>query len=227
VSDRIARRFGLVHRVMPLREASDEAAAIWDRMVGDCMVEETRRTYTTVGDLVERNAILTGLFGETARCRLYRQDYDTINTGAIDVHFLADRLTVPQYPELLENFGVWLAELEGQPNSVIMEMAFIELKVGVWAMGQRSISNSIKLNFLPFAQRRVLEAFVGVEPAKKGTGALFQAIIFRLWPELMDFPINKYGDARDRLTVFKKLANPNKVRRYIRDRLAKKAVRTQ
>ncbi|HLZ75557.1 hypothetical protein [Phenylobacterium sp.] len=227
VSSRIAKRFGLAHRVMPLHAASEEAMAVWDRMVGDCTMEVTRRTYTTVADLTERNAILTGLYGETARCRLYRQDYETINQGVIDVDFIADRLTVPQHPELLDNFREWLAELEGQPNSVIMEMAFVELKVGIWSMGQRPISNSVKLNFLPFCQRRVLEMFVGVEPAKKGTEALFMAVILRLWPELMEFKINKYGDARDRLTIFKKLANPNKVRRYLRDRFAKKMERAK
>ena len=219
----IARRFGLSHRVLPLHEANDEAAAIWDRLFGDCVIEGTRRMYTTVGELTDRNAVLAGLFGETARCRLYRQDYATINNAKIDVRFIADRLTLPPHPELLESMSAWLAELEGQLNSVIMEMAFIELKVGVWAMGQRAISNSFKLGFLPFCQRRVLEAFVGVEPARKGTRALFQGVIYRLWPELMEFQINKYGDRRDYFTVFKKLSDPNKVRRYLRDRLAREA----
>jgi hypothetical protein len=149
----------------------------------------------------------------------------SINDAVIDVRFIADRLTLPPHPELLENMAVWLAEMEGQPNSVIMEMAFVELKVGVWAMGKRPMGNSIKLNFQPFCQRRILEAFVGVAPAEKGTKTLFQAVIMRLWPELMEFPINRYGDLRDRLTIFKKLIYPNKVRRYLRDRLAKKAVR--
>jgi hypothetical protein len=94
-------------------------------------------------------------------------------------------------------------------------------------MAQRPISNSVKLNLLPYCQRRVLERFIGVEPAKKTTHALFMAMIMRLWPELMEFKINKYGDVRDRLTVFKKLSDPNKVRRYLRDRLAKKAVRSK
>jgi len=225
VSARIGKRFGLHHRVLYLKQADEQAMAVWDRMVGDNMVEVTRRTYTTVRELTERNAILTGLYGETARCRLYRQDYETINSGTIDVDFIADRLTLPKHPELLDNFRIWLAGLEGQPNSVVMEMAFVELKVGVWSMGQRPISNSVKLNLLPFCQRRVLDGFVGVEPAKKGTSALFMGVIMRLWPELMEFKINKFGDGRDRLTVFRKLSDPNKVRRFLRDRFAKKTAR--
>lgn len=225
VSRRIAKRFGLTHRTLPVRSVSEEEVAVWDRMVSDCMIEETRRSYTTLADLTERDFVFTGLFGETGRCRLYRQDYMTINDAVIDVRFIADRLTLPRHPELLENMAVWLAGLEGQPNSVIMEMAFVELKVGVWAMGKRPAGNQIKLNLQPFCQRRVLEAFVGVAPAEKGTHALFHAVIVRLWPELMEFPINKFGDLRDQIELFKKLFYPGKIRRYLRDRLAKKAVR--
>jgi hypothetical protein len=222
VAHRLAERFGLSHRVLPLHDADQEALEIWDRMVSDCMLEHTRRTHITLRDLTDVDAVMAGLFGETARCRLYRQDYATINEGTIDSRFLADRLTVPPHPALLEAFDVWLGEIQGQPNSVIMEMAFVELKVGIWAMGQRPMTNSLKLNLLPFAQRRVLDAFVGVAPAEKGTKRLFQAVLERQWSELMEFPINKYGDLRDRLTVFKKLTDANKVRRYLRDRFAKK-----
>lgn len=222
VSQRIASKYGLRHRVAPLRHVSDEAGAVWDRMVGDCTMEVTRLTHTTLAELVDRDVVLAGLFGETARCRLYRQDYQTINSGVIDAAFIADRLTIPQHPEVLAFLRSWLAELQGQPNSVIMEMAFVELKVGVWAMGQRSITNSVKLNLYPFCQRPVLEAFVGVDPREKGTKALFAAVIVQLWPELMQMPINKYGDARDQLTIFKKMTDLNKVRRYLRDRFARK-----
>lgn len=222
VSRSIASRFGLTHRVLPLRQASEQEMATWDRMVGDCMVEAPRRTHVTLRDLSNRSAMFTGMYGEVGRCRLYRQDLAEINRTKIDARFVVDRLTLPPHPELLENISRWFAELDGQPNSVILDLAFHELKFGSWAMGQRPITNSIKLNFVPFAQRAVLEAFIGIEPAKKGTETLFWALIKRLWPELADLPINRYGDARDYLTVWKKLSNPNRVRRFLRDRLARK-----
>jgi len=219
----IASRFSLTHKVLPLRQASEREVAIWDRMVGDCMIEAPRRTHVTLRDLTDRNAMFTGMYGEVGRCRLYRQDLAEINYMRIDARFVVDRLTLPAHAELLDNIKLWFAGLDGQPNSVILDLAFHELKFGSWAMGQRPITNSIKLNFLPFAQRAVLEAFIGVEPTKKGTDNLFWALIGRLWPELADVPINKYGDARDYLIFWKKLSNPNRVRRYLRDRLARKA----
>ena len=227
VSKGIAERLGLSHRVLPLRQAEPGQVAIWDRTVGDCMVEAPRRTHPTLRELVGREAMFTGMYGEVGRCRLYRQDYLRINDAKIDARFVIDRLTLPPHPELIENVAIWLRSLEGQPNSVILDLAFHELKFGNWAMGQRPFTNSIKLNFVPFAQRAVMDAFLGVSPAQKGTEDLFWALIKRLWPELAEVPINKYGDARDYMTLWKKVSNPHRVRRFLRDRLAKKARRVE
>jgi len=222
VSRAIAKRFELNHRVLPLRQANEGQAVVWDRMVGDCMVEAPRRTHATLRDLTGRDAIFTGMYGEVGRCRLYRQDLAEINEVKIDARFVVDRLTLPPHPVLLENIARWFDEVATQPNSVILDLAFHELKFGSWAMGQRPLSNSIKLNFLPFSQRAVLETFIGVAPQEKGAGKLFWSIINNLWPELSEFPINKYGDSRDVLMIWKKVSNPNRLRRYLRDRLAKK-----
>lgn len=221
-SQRLAAKFEVKHRVFPLRDASPTEMAIWDRMVGDCMVEAPRRTHTTLRDLAGRDAVFTGMYGEIGRCRLYRQDFHEINGVTIDAEFILDRLTLPRHPELVANVATWLANLSGQPNSVILDLAFHELKFGSWSMGQRPITNSIKLNFLPFAQRPVFEAFLGVAPEEKGTEALFAAVIRNLWPELLETPINKYGDARDYLSLWAKVSNPVRWRRFIRDRLARR-----
>ena len=223
MSQVIAKRFGLLHQVVPLRMANADQMAIWDRVVGDCMIEAPRLTHPTLGDLTKADAVYTGMYGEVGRCRLYRQDLAAINQAKIDARFVIDRLTLPPHPELVENIGVWLQGLAGQPNSVILDLAFHELKFGVWAMGQRPMTNSIKLNLLPIAQRKVLDAFIGVAPAEKGTEALFSAIIDRLWPDLLQVPINKFGDFRDYLVIWEKISNPNRVRRFLRDRLARKS----
>lgn len=225
ISQDIAQRFGLAHEILPLKRATDAQMAMWDRMAGDCMIEAPRLTHPTLRDLTDRNALLTGLFGEIGRCRYYRQDLMQINESVIDARFVIDRLTVPAHPALLQNIDEWLAGLAGQPNSVILDLSLLELKLGCWAMPQRSMTNSVKWAFMPFTQRVVFDGFIGVAPAEKGTKALFWAIIKNLWPELAAIPINKYGDARDYATLWKKLTNPTRVRRFLRDRLAKKAVR--
>lgn len=222
VSKRLAERFGLRHRVIPVWEANESERSIWDRTVGDCMVEKNRVTHPTLR-MVDADAIMTGMYGELGRCRLYRQDLAEINSVAIDSRFVVSRLTLPSYPPQLANLDEWFDGVAGLPNSVILDLAFLELKFGSWGMGQHPLQNALKLHFFPFSQRDVLEAFMGVSPSEKGTEHLFSACIDGLWPEISEIAVNKYGDFRDYLVLFGKLTNPARVRRFLRDRLAKKA----
>lgn len=221
VSKRLAERFGLGHRVIPVQEATESERVIWDRTVGDCMVEQNRLTHPTLR-MVEGDVIMTGMYGELGRCRLYRQDLDEINAATINTRFVVSRLTIPSYPAQLANVDEWFDGVAGLPNSVILDLAFLELKFGSWAMGQHPLQNALKLHFFPFSQRDVLEAFMGVSPSEKGTERLFRACIDDLWPQLSEIAVNSYGDYRDYLVLLRKLTNPARVRRFLRDRLAKK-----
>ena len=118
------------------------------------------------------------------------------------------RLTIPSYPPQLANLDEWFDGVACLPNSVILDLAFLELKFGSWAMGQHPLQNALKLHFFPFSQRDVLEAFMGVSPSEKGTERLFRACIDGLWPELTEIPVNSYGDYRDYLVLLGKLTNP-------------------
>lgn len=222
VSQRLAEHFALRHRVLPVQEATEAEQVLWDRTVGNCMLEQNRITHPTLR-AIDADAIMTGMYGELGRCRLYRQDLDEINSSVIDTGFVVSRLTLPSCRQMLANLETWFEGVAELPNSVILDLAFLELKFGSWAMGQHPLQNALKLHFQPFAQRDVLDAFLGVTPSEKGTERLFRVCIERLWPELTEIPVNKYGDYRDYLVVFGKLTNPTRVRRFLRDRLAKKA----
>ena len=223
IGKRIAERFGLRHKVLPLQRADAMQTAIWDRTVGDSIIEAPRLTYPTLQrDLNDFDVQLTGAFGEIGRCRYYRQDLHEINDIKIDARFVVDRLTLPAHPELIANIQQWVDGLAGQPNSVILDMALHELKLGSWAMPQRAFMSSVKLSLMPFTQRIVFDSFIGVAPAEKDTKTLFWAMIVRLWPDLKEFQINKYGDFKDQLMLVKKIFDPNRIQRLLRDRSAKK-----
>ena len=224
VAQDLARRFSLRHQLLTVEGATDEQQAIWDRTVGHCMSEQNRLTHTTLHK-VDADAVMVGMYGELGRCRLYRQDRDSINAESIDARFVLSRLTLPDFPESLASVETWFDGISDLPNSVILDLAFLELKFGNWAMGQHPMHNSIRLHLLPFAQRDVFEAFLGVEPSEKGTEELFRACIERLWPELLEVPVNKYGNYRDYLAVLGKLSSPSRVRRFLRDRFARKLAR--
>lgn len=218
-SARLAREFGLRHSLVPIARADEAGKALWERLVGHCMREINREIHPTLLG-VPAELMLTGMYGEVGRSRLYRQDMDSINNHPATVEFVLARLTLPPDAELRENVAQWLAPLAWMPRSMVLDMAFNELKFGSWAMGQAPAQKALRMALMPFAQADVQAAFMQTDPVTKGTERLFRLIIEKLWPELLAVPVNKYGDLRDRLGLFAKLTNPERVIRYLRDRHA-------
>lgn len=217
----LARRLDLKHRVLPLIPSTPEDIAMWDERVGYSVRESNREQFRSVAALGPSAIIATGMYGEVGRCRLYRQNVDTINQMTVSAAFVAARLTIPAPPPVLRSLEQWVERLAGFPPSVIMDLAFLELKFGSWAMGQKPATSQAAFTISPMAQRPVLSAFIFTKPEEKRTTRLFDALIAACWPEAASLPVNKYGDYRDQLALLRKAANPNRVRRFLRDRLAR------
>jgi hypothetical protein len=216
---KMAAALGLTHALIPIRDAAAEDQARWDRLVGHCMREVNRRIHPTLAE-VPYDFILTGMYGEIGRARLYRQDIETINDRPATAEFVLSRLTLPLDPEQVADVAKWVDGLSWMPRSMVLDMAFNELKFGSWAVGQSPAQKAIRFSMMPFAQAEVQAAFLRTPPAVKGTEALFTRMAERLWPEAMAFPVNRYGDWRDRFGRFAKLTKRESVVRYLRDRLA-------
>ena len=184
------------------------------------MREINRRIHPTLA-AVSADYVLTGMYGEVGRGRLYRQDAATINDHPATAEFVLSRLTLPLDADQVADVAEWLDGLSWMPRSMVLDMAFNELKFATWAMGQAPAQKAVKFSFSPYAQAVVQSSFMQTPPEEKGTQALFSAIGTRLWPEAMAFPVNRYGDWRDRLGKFAKLTKRESVVRFLRDRLAR------
>lgn len=222
---RIARALGLSHRLVPVVPSTPADQQWWDEAVGYSVREKNRDFFRTLGQL-DAEVIVNGAFGEPGRARLYRRDAATINRRRIDPALLLSRLTVPKTAEHLAEMEAWLAPVQWLPSSAILDLAYIELRGASWAMAQAPAQKAIRWSFAPFAQRAVFDAFLRVPPEVKGTRRLFEAMVLHLWPELMQFPINRFGDYRDRLGPFARidrLVRREKLVRFLRERIVRTA----
>jgi hypothetical protein len=215
----LAQKLGLKHVLIPVLESTEEEKIEWDRLVSDVVRESTRNFFPTLKQL-DYDIILTGMYGETGRCRLYRQDFEIINEKPATAEFVLSRLTLPLHPDVVESVNEWLSSISKLPRSAVLDLAFNELRFGNWAMAQAPVQKSQKIAFMPFAQRIIQDAFMRVPPTEKTTDVLFTELGKALWPEAMDFPINKYGDYRDYLSPLLKRINKDSFIRFWRDRFA-------
>lgn len=216
---RIAEQLGLSHQLVKPVLSGPEDISWWDDAVGHCVREQNRSTYLTLGG-IGPSVLVQGAFGEAGRGRLYRQDAERIDAIRPDPAFLASRLTIPAAPEHFEELERWLEPLAGLPTSVVMDLAYIELRGASWAMAQAPAQKAIRPALAPFAQRATFDAFLRTPPRIKADKTLFRTMLEQLWPEAAAFPINRFGDYRDRLGLFYRRYSREQMVRFLRDRMA-------
>lgn len=207
VAVKIATKLGLNHRFLKPMLSSEKDGEEWDTLVGHCTHEVGREYYKTLAQL-EADVMFTGMYGETGRSRLYQEELDRIEEAQLTGRFIAGRSSAPLNDrEVIETLDAWLETIDWAPNWKILDLAFNELRFGGWAMPQATAARGGQFTLMPLAQFSVQEAFMNVRPSEKTTARLFNRIGALLWPEAMEFSINKYDDYRDHLKIFKKLTN--------------------
>lgn len=216
----LSKKYSFKHKVIPLIHADEHEKELWDKMVGHSVLEINREIYPTL-DQVSSDFIITGPCGALGRSFYYKNDTERINEIQLDVDNMYARFRIPSNDEVYKNMSSWFDALPNVPNSIKLDLAYLELRGASWGMGQNSIQNSRKYNLMPFFSRPVIEAFLLVDPEEKKNGEIFKKAIERAWPGLLSIPINKYGDYRDYLVVLRKILNPSKLRRYLRGKLSK------
>lgn len=216
----MAKRWDLNHRKIEFVPSTQEEEREWDRLVGYSVIEAGRSSVNCLTQL-ERDAwIVDGSFGEMGRCFYYGGKEETINEKALTVAGLMSSMGLPDNAAVRADLECWLNSTDHLCTSVRLDLAYLELRVASWAMGQKPGGRGIGRQISPFAQRRIFERFMASPPSAKKNSYLFRKIYQGLWPEVAAFPVNKYGDYRDMLRLVEKISDVRRVIRFIRKKLA-------
>lgn len=220
-AEELARQLNLDFRFTPVVEASEAEQRRWDRLVGHCVFEVNRRIHPTLAQTPGK-LLFTGLFGVPGRSSLYKRDYETIDERAATPESIIQRLALPYNADVAADLAAWLAPIQHLPHSTVLDLAYTELRFGSWAMAQAPAQKAVRMSLSPMGQRAVQDAFMSVPPRDKQDKRLFTALARENWPEVMDLPVNRYGDYRDRLHFLQKALNVSRLRRAIRRRLGRR-----
>lgn len=222
VPRKMCAALGMRHEIVPMVLATADELEIWDREVGHAARSFNRLFYPTMAR-IDANMVLTGMFGEPARCFLYDDDWRTIDDRQASPANILARLKQPQDSEQEANLAAWLAPIAHLPHSVILDLAYVELRMSSWAMAQAPIQRISSWMLMPFAQWSIQNIFLTLPVEVRASEPVLQQIGKHLWPEAMEWPINAYGTWRDHLGTLDKLLHADgwkTVQRYIRKRMA-------
>ncbi len=200
IAKKLSARHGLRHHILPYREATDDQVSAWLKRAGHCLTGANSRMHPTM-EPFSGDYYIGGLGGEVGRGFLWlnAQPSDTIT--ATDI---VDRLKLPRVPLLLERIESWRAELAINDALLLLDIAYIELRMSSWAYAQAYTNPRVEAHH-PLTSRRVFEAMVTLPTQLRRADGMIVSIIRDQWPELLDIPINKYGDWRDRFAKVQKI----------------------
>ena len=203
----LAKRYGLKQRLLPLKKATVSAAEGWSRDAGHCVGGVNRTTHPSVESLKDFEFFVGGLGGEVGRAFWYSASGASLS-GANGIGLL-QRTGLPKLDSVSRAIDEWIEDAPLLPVDQLLDLAYIELRIGSWAFAS-AYTNYPTHQMHPIATRANYSLLMSLPADVKRSNAIRRAIA-HIDPDLLDVPINSYGDIRDFLTVFRKVLQPHRV----------------
>lgn len=208
IARRIARDMGLNHIELPRREATKDQSALFVRRGGHCNADTNARFHPSVWPIADSHTFLGGLGGEVGRAFLWRaRDRDN---SPMTADILMSRFGLPKVSAVTEAVGRWLVALPPLDAHGILDLAYLENRMGPWYAVQ-FCSDPTLVRQAPLFTFRGVELMLSLPPDWKRQSRLGHEIIRRCWPELARYPVNSLGRWRDVLLKLHKLAQDPRI----------------
>ena len=191
---RIASEQRLNHWILPRVRADAQARAAYLRRAGHCVADANSWYFPSVEPIAKTHVFVGGAGGEIGRGFFWKSDDDAETT--LDAERLIARLGLPAVPELLTRVEAWLDGLAGRPTTEILDLAYLEQRVGPWGSAQFCADPTL-LRFAPLLNRRAIDAMLVLPDEWKMSEGMAHAVLAATWPELEAYPYNTMGPIRD------------------------------
>lgn len=190
VAGMLAERIGRPHEVLTRRAASPAQLDAWLNNTGRCVAGRAWRNTGTREAMDPDVTPLSGLGGELGRGYWWRRDDPRL--PLLSVEELLQRMSLPRCDRVVEAGKVWMAGLPRDiDNRFLLELAYVEQRLGCWAGPQVYGYTGNTPTMLPFCHREIVRLMISLSPAAREQERLASEVIQRKWPELLSLPFNE------------------------------------
>src|SRR5690606_38634064 len=193
---RIARRFGLAHVGVPLTEPDEQQKQEYLLRTGFAGHWGKSRDFDLAcrRHLEMDRAWITGFGGEVGRAFYWREG-DAPNRPPTP-EALVERLNLPRDQATLEAWRRWQAEAPHQDSFDLLDLAYIEQRMGCWAGPHMYGAAPFGANLSAFSHRRAFVAMMSLPVMFRRRQGLADAVIAEAWPELASLPYQQFTGLR-------------------------------
>jgi hypothetical protein len=214
----LAARHGLNHRLLPEITATAAEQADWHARTGHTFGGPHVRSHPTAQQFCDQPFFVGGLGGEIGRGFFWRRDdHDGMALTAQDIWA---RTGLPPDAPSLTAVETWLDSVRGLPALLQLDLAYLELRMGCWGFAM-AYANHRPVHIHPLINRASFAAMLSLPPdwrrMQNKSNRMIREIIRQGWPDLLELPINRYGDYRDPLRlVGRAIRSPHLVAKKLR-----------
>ena len=214
LAHKITNDLGLTHIELPRRSADTTQHQRFIRRGGHCNGDSNALYHPSVWPIADSHVFVGGLGGEVGRAFLWRSG-DTPDM-AVTPDVLMRRLGLVKSPEIEAAFAHWLEELPAMNAQDLLDLAYIDLRCGCW-YGVQFCADPTLVRHAPLFNYAAVELMLSLPADMKRTQKMADAVIERLWPELLGYPYNSLGRVGDTaLKLQRVLADPRLVVKKLR-----------
>ncbi|GMG87731.1 hypothetical protein MNKW57_20520 [Biformimicrobium ophioploci] len=185
----LASKYGLKHELLPFVSPRQEEMEDWQYRVGYCLTDAVSRLGPTARAYDRNYHCINGVCGEVARAYYWARGYS--GTEKIQPDELLERLGIPESPLMLREADNWLSSLGERRPTQILDVAYIEQRLGCWA-GPSVFGHKVAYPTLsPFNSRAIYRLALALPEDARINNRFARALVLQAWPELLRIPINR------------------------------------
>jgi hypothetical protein len=200
-AERLAKVTGMRHEVRPNAFDADVSAR-WFHDVGGIVGGQSMRNAAGKELLPDDRAQIKGMGGELGRAIYYKTETPRIDTGAD----LVSVLYLPAHPDLAAAAQAWADSLDPADDFDLLDALYTDNRLGAWSAPQRHADTRTLMVSFPLNYASSVAAMRSLPVEIKRKREMSPLVVRRLWPELLDVPINKELPIAQAKSTARKLA---------------------
>lgn len=195
IAEKIAKSLSVEHQSVPFHPVTPTEREQWLESVGYSVGGRISHGFRT-NPKIEDAWTISGKCGELGR------NYYSTPVGPIDPKKIIDILRLAPNNENLNLAENWLSPIRYLDNRKIIDLLYLEIRLGCWAGPQNISLRSDRGIITPFGMRKISELMLQIPPRLRERDWLPQQIISRAEPSLLKFPFEKNYGNREKLRIF-------------------------
>jgi hypothetical protein len=218
VAARLAAIAGIPHQIRPVLASTEEERQAWLLRTGHVVGGRNPRQFRSQQSTAPGVPVLTGLGGEVTRGFYWKRTDKP--EARINAPSLLGRLGMPQRPLLVDAADKWLSTVADFDLMTQLDLAYIEQRLGCWGASSQFGPDFVYRDFCPLIDPVVFDLTLALPHEFRRRRSLATAIIAQARPELLAVPINRPPPLARIRAFARKVADPERIRRKVRQLLA-------